>query len=148
MIFDKIMKLQLFETCTTYLLQNVNPNPIKIPLFQTKIMEMRFLRRVRGIWSKMASQIPWNFHFLGSHSWKCNFLRRVRGIWSKMASGIPQKGAWIHFFGPGRSKTSPAGPPGPPGRQRGTREERRRGAAHRRGWRPPTPITAGGLFGR
>ena len=111
------MKLQLFETCTTYLVQNVIPNSIKIPLFEIKIMEMRFLRRVRGLWSKMASQIPWNFHFLGSDSWKCKFLRRVRGIWSKMASPNPQKGAWIHFFGPGRTKTSPAGPPGQPGRQ-------------------------------
>ena len=45
------------------------------------------------------------------------FLRRVRGIWSKMASRNPQKGTWIHIFGPGRSKTSPAGPPGQPGRQ-------------------------------
>ena len=43
-------------------------------------------------------------------------MRRVRHIWSKMASRNPQKGAWIHIFGPGRSKTSPAGPPGQPGR--------------------------------
>ena len=102
----KIKKMQLFETCTTYLVQNGTPNSIKVSLFGVGIMEMQFLRRVRRFWSKMASQIP-------------------------------RKGAWNHIFGPGRSKTSPAGPPGQPGRQRGTREERRRGAAHRRGWRPP-----------
>ena len=80
------MEIQLFETCTTYLVQNVIPNSIKIALFETKITEMRFLRRVRGIWSKMASRNP-------------------------------EKGTWIHIFGPGRSKASPAGPPGQPGRQ-------------------------------
>ena len=56
----------------------------------------------------------------------------------------------------GRARPARAGQPGrlvPPGRPggllcgRGTKGECRRRAAHRRGGRPPTPITAGGLFG-
>ena len=111
------MKMQFFETCTTYLVQNVTPKSIKIQLFETKITEIHFFETCttylvqNGIPNSI--KIPlFELNFTEVH-----FLRRVRDIWSKIASRNPQKGAWIHIFGPGPSTTSPAGPPGQPGRQ-------------------------------
>ena len=39
----QIIEVQIFETCTRYLVQNGIPNSIKVSLSEMKIMEIRFL---------------------------------------------------------------------------------------------------------
>ena len=121
------MEIQLLETCTTYLVQNVIPESIKNPLYETKLTTFHF------------------FETCTTYLVQNDIQKSTKGnldphFWSGAVQDEPGRPA-----GPARLP-GPAWPPGGLLCGRGRREERRGGAAQRRGWSPPTPITAGGLF--
>ena len=154
------MKFQLFETCTAYLVQIVIPNSIKMLLFETKFTGIHFFHNCttylvqNGIANSM--KIPFlELKITEVHFFETCTTYLVQNDIQKSTKGNLDPHFWSGAVQdePGRP-AGPARPPGPawpPGGLlcgRGRREERRGGAAQRRGWSPPTPITAGGLFGR
>ena len=140
----KIMKIQLFETCTTYLVQNGIPNSIKIPLFELKFTEVHFFETCTRYLVQTGIQKSTKGS-LDPHFWSGAVHhepgRPARPAWPPVPAGGPGQPAglagspWASWL---RSPGAPAGSGF--GQRRGGRRPGRQQP------RPPTPITAGGLF--